>query len=513
MKKKKNLFVLGMLLAAALSACQKSPDSSIVKNKDLDKMIDEAKGGSGNVGDLAGNYDTYQTEIKDDSLHVTVNVDAKVDIPQTDKMSVIRASQKKIDQELVDKVRKALMQEEKLYDGSVLNVQTRSDIESEIQAWKREMAGLEASEKELKKEYQENIDALQKQYEKAPVERDFEQIPSDGKLRSIKELYEKDKGNSFYSWEYSLNQKGDVYYAVNNGKSSGDYRALYAQNSEEYGNCIRYSRDKQDYVNIAMVPVGGDSCTLGYWEAGKEVKEDDLLIKTGLDNLEEQTNMTATISQEEAQEKAEKLLKDLELSDFQYYEGGLFCEIPNRKDPGANEKIGYRKVYRLNYLRNIDGVFVNNEGESKMTDEWQGDNYVKKEWSGEHITILVNDDGIIGFYYEAPIQTTDVVVEKASMKSFDEIKNIFEHMVVVTNARSKGNEEEDAITIDVDRVILRYTRISEADSYDTGLLVPVWDFMGKVTDVYGEKGYKRASECVLTINAIDGTVIDRRLGY
>lgn len=518
MKKKKNLLALGMVLAVALSACQKSPDSSIVKNKDLDNMINKAKEGSSSVGDIAGAYDTWQTTVKDDSLQVTVNVDAKVDVPQTDKMSVIRIEQKDIKQELLDKVKNKLMGDEKLYDGSTLSLRTRSDIEQEIKNIKADIASLKDqgySKDEIeimRKERQQEMDALQKEYENAPSKIDFSAYPSDGKLHKIKEMHEKDKNNDFYAWEYSLNKSGDVYYAVNDGKD-GDYRSIYVQNSEEYGNCIRYSRDTHDYVNIAMVTVDTDSASLGCWKADKDVTENDLLIESGMDNLEEQTDMRATISEEEAFGKAEELLKDLELTDFKYYEGGLFCEVPNRKDIGSNEKIGYRKVYVFNYLRNIDGVFVNNEGESKITDEWQGDNYVKKMWAGEKIKILVNNDGIIGFYYDAPIQVKDIVVEKSNLKSFDEIKKTFEQMVVVTNARGKGDDKENAITIDIDRAILRYTRISEADSFDTGLLVPVWDFMGSEKDIYTEKSGENPYRCVLTINAIDGTVIDRSLGY
>ncbi len=59
-------------------------------------------------------------------------------------------------------------------------------------------------------------------------------------------------------------------------------------------------------------------------------------------------------------------------------------------------------------------------------------------------------------------------------------------------------------------MVLGYSRISEADSFDTGLLVPVWDFMGTVTnEAYGEEEYRS----VLTINAVDGSIIDRALGY
>ena len=159
----------------------------------------------------------------------------------------------------------------------------------------------------------------------------------------------------------------------------------------------------------------------------------------------------------------------------------------------------------------MDGVFVNNDGEEKLTDGWVGDDYVKKMWSGENVEVIVNDDGIVGFYYRSPIEIMETVVEQASMKSFDEIKDIFEQMVVVANAT--GSDEEEKVSIDVNRVILRYTRISEENSFDTGLLVPVWDFMGRKTDQYGEKQVLKSDTCILTINAIDGTIIDRRLGY
>ena len=44
-------------------------------------------------------------------------------------------------------------------------------------------------------------------------------------------------------------------------------------------------------------------------------------------------------------------------------------------------------------------------------------------------------------------------------------------------------------------------RVLEPDSLDSGVIIPVWDF-------YGPSG-----ETYLTINAIDGTVIDRQYGY
>ena len=50
-------------------------------------------------------------------------------------------------------------------------------------------------------------------------------------------------------------------------------------------------------------------------------------------------------------------------------------------------------------------------------------------------------------------------------------------MVVIENA---VEGEDGTVSIEVTDVKLVYTRISEKDSFDTGLVVPVWDFEGRI---------------------------------
>ena len=91
------LLLSGVAAAILLSGCQKSPEKSMVKNKDLDQMVEEAgdtSQGSADLREVAGDYETYQTTIEDESLHVAVRVDAKVDVPKTDQMSVFRVKQR-----------------------------------------------------------------------------------------------------------------------------------------------------------------------------------------------------------------------------------------------------------------------------------------------------------------------------------------------------------------------------------------------------------------------------------
>ncbi|HZJ83455.1 MAG TPA: DUF6034 family protein, partial [Clostridia bacterium] len=63
-------------------------------------------------------------------------------------------------------------------------------------------------------------------------------------------------------------------------------------------------------------------------------------------------------------------------------------------------------------------------------------------------------------------------------------------------------------------------RVTEKDVGDSGLIIPVWDFFGTLT-LKGKPGQPNPSEgdqhyiytSFLTINAIDGSIIDRELGY
>ena len=226
----------------------------------------------------------------------------------------------------------------------------------------------------------------------------FRSYPSDGKIHSVSELYQKDQQNSYYAWQQELNPNGEVYYGVSDGKN-GNYLSLYVQNNENYGNCLRFGSDKHGYINMNSV-VADSEGNYGKWKIEDGFSEDDLLIESaGTDDLIEYTDSSATITQEEAQTQAQELLEKLGLTDFQLYEGGLYGEAVTQDSEG---KIGYRKVYILKYLRSMDGVFVNNDGEEKLTDGWVGDDYVKKMWSGENVEVIVNDDGIVGFYYRSP---------------------------------------------------------------------------------------------------------------
>ena len=511
--------VCTVIASLLLSGCQKNPDSSMVVNKDMDNLIEEAqKDGEGTVdmANIAGAYETYQTTLSDDSLGVSVNVNAKVDIPQAEQMSVFRVQQKRISQEFLDKVLAELTAGETLYDAGVtLSMRTRGEIEEELRFAKAELETWKNSDQPDKdiyiEENQRYIDELQEAYENAPEQPVWEGNESDGLLHPTEEMTGKAGGEDFYEWEYSLNQNGEIFYADNNG-ANDNYISITAQNNDERGNKLSFRRGRHgyDFTAVAIVETTVlDDIASGVWPADEDRSKDYAERMLGGEmSFVEYTDEPTTISEEEARTKADDLMQKLGLSDtYQWYEGGLYSEIPDIRKGGDWEP-GYRKLYIFRYMRSTNGVFTTFDPTGKHEEGWNGDDYVKKDWPLENIEIRVNDSGIVGFDYNAPLEVTETVVENSNMKSFDEVRGAFEQMVMIANAKT-DSEVDGNVAIEIDRVVLGYARISEADSYDTGLMVPVWDFQGKVTDEYGME-YNGG---IMTINAIDGSVIDRSLGY
>lgn len=511
MRKKKMIVPILAAMCMSLTACVENPEEDIVQNKDFDVMIEEAENTAEDavyyeevVEEVIENAKVYQTEIIDESLGVEVYVDADIIIPEVEKLSVYRVSQQEISQEFLDKVRETISPGVSYCDGSVTSIATKAEVAINIQGLKEE---LKTCGDDLVEEYERLLEELEIQYENAPETIDITAYPSDNLIHSVEEKYNSNPNDGYYSWQYSMTPSAKVFYGMSDG-ADGHCRALYLQNNCDYGNCIRYESTRNGYAWISAVyledgivdaPKNEDG-NIEFSESQKPVGVEATLFD----------NETLTISETDARAVADKLMIDLGLDEYTYCEGGIYCEIPEiRFKDGETfvlyyDGVGYREIYEFVYMRNIDGVFVDNTAGEKFKEGWSDDVYNKQIWGGEAVIIYVNDDGIVGFKYMSPISVGETLVEKASIKSFEEVKEIFEQMVVIDNAPIDGS-----VTIEVDSVELVYARISEKDSFDTGVLVPVWNFSGTMTSEYGLV----TEGTVLSINAIDGSVIDWELGY
>lgn len=83
MRKRRGMaLVLSWFIALMLAGCADNPEKSVVKEKNMDKMLEEAGAGNGEesydeVKEEVKKYETYQTRIEDKNLKVVAEVDAK----------------------------------------------------------------------------------------------------------------------------------------------------------------------------------------------------------------------------------------------------------------------------------------------------------------------------------------------------------------------------------------------------------------------------------------------------
>lgn len=510
--KKRKFIVSAFILTVSMFmnvGCQKAPESEIVVHKDMDKMIDEAAKSDENRVDVEDikaeeekRTENYQTDISNESLGVTVHVDAEVDVPETDRLSVFRVKKRDFTEADVETVKNYLIGDEPMYDACAASVKTKAEFEESIAIARQAIEDVKASpyyEPGNEKEYEDYLTQLQKEYENAPDSRDFTKYPSDLKFKSVPEMANGNEFQDFWEWQDSLSSRDVLYNVTGDGKT-----LFYAQNNTDFGNKIKYVRvasndddviNSFDYALYVLDGVRPSTTIMGFMENG--------ILTHGYDvdgRFKKIKDITADLSLEDAKKQAEDFLSAVGLDNFEFYEGDKYSVVC---EPVCHY---YQESYILKYYRNIDGVFFNQASGGKFMQSGNGDTFRKQSWGAEVVELYVNDAGIVDMSWNEPIEITETVVENSSLKPFSEIKETFEQMMPIVAA----TDDDRTPTVNIDRVSLSYSRISEKDDFESGLVVPVWSFYGTKSDFAFETPEYGVQ---MSINAIDGSVIDSALGY
>lgn len=230
------------------------------------------------------------------------------------------------------------------------------------------------------------------------------------------------------------------------------------------------------------------------------------------------------------QEKADKLVHDLGFMDMAAY-GGEYLESVQR---GTGEMV---HTYGFHYTRMIDGIPITYTMESGSASQQAAEVEMASEetaavseysemeyllvWPYEKLTVVYDDKGLAYFGWENPYEISDISDEYVFLLPFSDIKTIFERVILSGNQDYSG-EYYDHVNYKIYEVRLGYARVMEKGNPGTGTLVPVWDFFGTRTTTYHayEEGGDPETyvesvqyESLMTINAMDGSVIDRSYGY
>lgn len=162
--------------------------------------------------------------------------------------------------------------------------------------------------------------------------------------------------------------------------------------------------------------------------------------------------------------------------------------------------------YRFFFLRQVEGA---------QTLYWNNSTYADENF--ELIQVGVDNDGVLKVTYDNPQDVLGVMTPAADLLPFSQIQSVFEKMILVvdnqTEAEAWNREGMPKLTKDyyISSVRLGLSSVPESSDSDTRLLIPVWAFYGReesrMNDGEPELLGTNAQRALLTINAIDGTVV------
>lgn len=415
---------------------------------------------------------------------VNVHADAAINLPNVDAVPTATVKRHFFTQEDADKIREAFTGNSPFYENvypTKQSLQQTLNVYYDMEQGKIPIDTDHATTVEELREYY--IEPLKAEIETAPDE--AVRIPADYTLQTDAKHPERD---NLRGWSEADGRK--FQYRIHNIRDFG------------VGTSVQVYRE--EYGNINGVIKCMDEEAAGW---------------SNLDFVEPST------TKDEAIAIANALLEQLGLTDMVckeinsliYYKEAPFASYYS--NPPLREV--FDTGYCMRFIRSVGGIPVTNTGGGSSSPEDGSDK--TGGWGYEQIAIWVNGDSVINFYWANPYTQPEIETASNQLLPFSDIQDIFAKMIMVTNedllAQNIANGFELHKIMDVHDVTLSLMRIRDKDNVTEGRLIPVWDFwaMDKAhavdrsySDLVYEGGY---DEVILTINALDGSIVNRKFGY
>lgn len=512
MKKSVCILLATLMVLPVLSGCQQTPENPLVVGKDTTKMLEMAMAAQDTQGSLSEvlgiTSDRFETNLKDQSGNIKVAVNADVVLPDADSIPLVRVEAQPFDQQTVDKLIAALFGEGKLYETDSLTQLTKSEISERLTQLKLRKMELEQqgmkplnSDSGGEREAEASGNSSSDDMSVEAVEMNQLDMVIEG-IKAMERLLETAPDDKqLVETTGQLANTSDSIRSVHAAQlnSEGGMHSLWVVNNERQNSYFAQYINRGDFESTF-----GAYYTEELWD--EMAKEDE--------RAEADALAFPVMTMEEARQIAERFLEQIGV-DY------LVCERSEKVIGRSNVEYGdgirsgnLIKAYQFQYVRQVGGVPITyTSTEAAM--EW-GDSTVWS-WDYERMTLIVDDMGIAGMEWTAPYKLTETITENTAMLSFSKIREIFEKMILIDNAEYA---DEGGADINITEVRLGLARIWEQNNLTNGLVVPVWDFFGTRTVYFeGDTGQPKSytqrepGQTLLTINAIDGAIIDRSIGY
>ena len=357
----------------------------------------------------------------------------------------------------------------------------------------------------------QEIAALQKAYETAP-----DMVP-ESKPAST-------------TFERNMNSNALAPMHIPNDASEEERKEIEARNLERQDNPEKYV--PYEIKGVATLPDGRNAAlyitqSTGEWGTasvqfgiGMQLVPESWIMSMG--QYGDVPVVPSNVAREDAAELALETLNKLGLEHFGIVatETGYIIE----QNPKTYEATSKRECHIFILMRTLNGVTANHA----LYIEPQEFQYADR-LPYEGAQIVVGDQGVISFSLLQPMKLLNIENENVSLKPFSDIEEIFKKQITIKGAWNSSSGQDNnvisrRIVIEEARLgLMRTVRRNRPDEY---LLLPVWDFYGYEVNKCAEQIYQGPKlddnneytvrdfgRSYLTINAIDGSVIDRGVGY
>ena len=228
----------------------------------------------------------------------------------------------------------------------------------------------------------------------------------------------------------------------------------------------------------------------------------------------------ATADEKEAAAVAESVMREISGDEFKAVGVGTYLDGRDRESFLAEWHLSPEQFpaeeYHITLIRNTAGIPCYSYSAFHGSDTAMQAAGVSLDYDDpvipESAAVLVRDGKAVALVWYNAIKVTGTENENVGLISFDKALEIFKKQIfrsIYLDTAEKGKAETHE-HITVTRIVLSYMKVKKKDAPNERYLLPVWDFMG-----YTEDGSKEwfANQSLLTINAIDGSIIDRNAGY
>ncbi len=172
-------------------------------------------------------------------------------------------------------------------------------------------------------------------------------------------------------------------------------------------------------------------------------------------------------------------------------------------------------AYLLRYLPTYGGIPIYPWETYHGTDNGMQDAGVPFDRNArqERIEAVTDHGEVVEATWTSPVRVLGVENENVSLLPFEKVLDIFKQQVFMNIYIGKDYQGNDSHTdMHITEITFSYMRVrrpSEADYW----LLPVWDFRGYDSRWHDHIDTWWDNFSILTVNAIDGSIVDRNVGY